>query len=137
MASSSYYQSEMNRLSQQISSKKKRRNTCKTVKQNLENSGFFSAINNYVNSSADCLESGVSDVPGIATLENDLRQDREYMPDNDTHISAAILSLAQEISKLDREIDNLQQQYDTARSNYRIAKNREWQELMQKLSEAF
>lgn len=125
----------MNRLSGQISSKKKRRNTCKTAKQNLENSGNFSTVNNYLNSGANCLESGLSGVPRIVVLESDVRQDRENMPDNDAHISPAIRSLELEISRLEREIDSLEQQYSSAQSNYRAARDREWQETLRQLSQ--
>lgn len=136
MASSSYYQSQMNRISRSISSKKKRKNTCRTVKSNLLNNGYFSTVNTYMQSGASCLESGLYGLVPSLSAGDDLRADRENMPDTDRLLSGAIRDLQLEIEKLEREIDVLQTQYNSAQSNFQEAKNREWQERIQKLKDS-
>lgn len=125
MASSSYYQSQMNRISQAISSKKKRKSTCQTVKSNLLYNGYFGTVNSYMQSGASCLENGLYGLVPALSADDDLRADRENAPDTDRLISSAIRDLQLEIEKLEREIDDLQAQYNTAKSNFHEAKNRE------------
>lgn len=135
MASSSYYQSQMNRISKSISNKKKRKNTCRTVKSNLLNNGSFSTVNSHMRTGSSYLENGLYGLVPALSVDDDLRADRENMPDTDRLLSSAIRNLQLEIEKLDREIDDLQAQYNTAQSNFQEAKSREWQELVQKLKD--
>lgn len=136
MASSSYYLSEMNRLDGQISKKKKRRKTCQQVHSNLSGEGkYYDAANNMLRG-ADLLENGVKSVYGVNVTADNVRSDKELSPENDAHLSGALQSLQQEINSLDREIDSLEQQHDAAQRNYRAARDREWQEALERLKDS-
>lgn len=84
---------------------------------------------------ADCLESGVDVSCSVSGTSNDVREDKEVSPESDLRLSDALQSLQQEINSLDREIDSLQQQYAAAQRNYRAAKDREWQETLERLKD--
>lgn len=135
MASSSYYSSEMTRLSGQIAKKKKRRQTCWQVHGNLSGESSYYNIAIKMQAGADCLESGVDVSCSVSGTSNDVREDKEVSPESDLRLSDALQSLQQEINSLDREIDSLQQQYAAAQRNYRAAKDREWQETLERLKD--
>lgn len=134
MASSSYYKSLMNSFNRQIRSKEKRKSTCESVKQNLDNLSNYSPIASDFSEAASQLEEGLYGMDRMLSVPDDLRQDREQPPYGDRQLSSAMYSLQQEISKLSREIDRLQQQYNDASRDYRNAKDREWRETLERLN---
>lgn len=134
MASSSYYKSLMNSCTRQIRSKEKRKSTCESAKQNLDNLTNYSSIAKDFSEAASQLEEGLYGMDRMLSVPDDLRRDREQPPYGDSQLSDAMYSLQQEISKLIRDIDRLQQQYNAASQAYQNAKDREWRETLERLN---
>ena len=133
MADSSYYRAQMNLLGDRIADKRRRKSTCETVSNNLSGDGSYSGITDNLLSGADYLCDGLFGMDRTPDAAEDVRGDREKVPVLDDHLSAAVDALRREISRLNGEIDSLQQQYDSAQWNYRAAKDREWQETLERL----
>lgn len=133
MASSSYYRSQMNQISARLNSRRKRRSTCEAVLRNLGSDTSYGGITNSMLSGADYLAGGLRGAAPLGEVLPKLREDREKTPGIDSHLRSALDALQSELAALDRQIDTLQQQYNSAQWNYNAAKDREWQETLDRL----